>query len=305
MKYEIRLLIVIIVSVMLGAHVEVTSGDRVPEYELITEMVRDVATVEGRSTAIAELMAVVKDSNENMMVREIAAGKLGELEAVEARDMLETLAEELTWGDRTRELKRACSLSYWQIRVAEEPNAVEQEELLMNLLWGKKHPPPHADVTARWAADELANRGVERALPEIIKSARYRNPGERAEKEIWLCKTKIDLLSASKSRLEALSKALAVDDITEDQWLTRWAVNELAKLESQESGAVLLAHALLLQSKYYDDEGRWKGRKADRAALYAPEFYSSIINTLKNSGMAESELKAKGLRPDKFFIPAP
>ena len=128
------------------------------------------------------------------------------------------------------------------------------------------------------------------------------NPTERGEEHIRLCKTKIELLSTSKSRLEALTKALATKDFTRYQRLKRWAVKELGKLKTQESRLILIGYALELQSKYYDENGKWIGQKGDRLVVYAGEFYHSIIKILENSGMTVAEVKATGLRPDKFFI---
>jgi len=182
---------------------------------------------------------------------------------------------------------------------------VEQEELLMKLLWGKKHPPPHADVTPDWAAGELANRGVKRALPEIIESIRYRNPGERGEKEIWLCKTKIDLLSASKSRLEGLAKALETQDITNDQLLLRWAIAELGKLGSDANRSLLAAFALRLQSRYYDWWGRMIEDSNDPLCRAAGDLYRRAIGILRAGGMTDAQMKAAGLRPNRFFIQPP
>ncbi|GAI79255.1 unnamed protein product, partial [marine sediment metagenome] len=74
------------------------------------------------------------------------------------------------------------------------------------------------------------------------------------------------------------------------------------KLRTEESRTTLMYYALELQSKYYDKNGKWIGQKGDRLGLYADEFYHTIIKILKNSGITDSEIRAVGLRPDKFFI---
>jgi len=288
------------ITFIFGLFPELTVGDKIPEYEVIEEISRDIATPQKRSAAIGELSAIVKDSMQNTMLRQFAAEKLGELGAIEAKDMLKNLAESLDWGDSTRQLKRVTTLAYWKIRVVEEPNEPAQEELLIKLLKGG--PPPHADVVPSWAVDELASRGVQRALPDMIKRIRVNYSGRYADERIWLCRTKIQLLSTSASRQEALTKALATKDFTRYQRLKRWAIKELGKLGTQESRYTLIAYALELQSKYYDENGKWIGQKGDRLAVYAGEFYHSIIKILENSGMTVAEVKATGLRPDKFFI---
>ena len=263
------------VTFVFGLFPELTVGDKVPEYEAIEEITRDISTQQKRSAAIAELSVIVKDSRQNTTLRQFAAGKLGELGAIEAKDMLKALAMTLEWTDSAQQLKRVTTLAYWKIQVAEEPNEPVQEELLIRLLRGGAGPP-HADVVPSWAADELANRGVKRALPAIVRTLRRMNPNERGEAHIRLCKTKIELLSASKGRQEALTKALLMEDPTQYQRLKRWAIRELGKLGTQESRYTLAAFAVELQSKYYDENRKWIGRKGDRLGTYANEFYRTI-----------------------------
>lgn len=271
------------------------------QQQMIEEIAKDISTAEKKAKVVGELTAIVKDHTGDVHLREFAAEKLGELGAIEAKDMLKGLAESLEWTDATRQLKRASTLAYWQTRVAEEPNAVTQEELLITLVKGG--PPPHADVVPSWAVDELANRGVQRALPDIIKRIRSIFSGNDAETWIWLCRTKIRLLSTSKTREDALIEALlAVEDTTWELRLKSWAIKELGKLKTPESRAILIAYALELQKKYYDENGRRIGEDEDRLASYAPMFYNIIIRILRDKGMTDSDIRATGLQPGKLFI---
>jgi hypothetical protein len=276
-------------------------GVKIPEYEAIEKITKDIRTQEKLTAAIAELSAIVKDSGQKMLLRHFAAKKLGELEAVEAKDMLKSLAESLEWNDSTRGLKWTTFKSYWQIKVTEEPNEVKQVELLKNALQERFEGLIASNVQS-WAADELANRGVKEALPEIINSIRHRNSTERGEEQIRLCKIKIQMLNASPTRYEALTKALVMKDSNQYQWLKRWAIKELGKLRTDQSRWTLINYALELQNKYYDDNGKWIGRREDLEASNAHPFYSSIIKILKKADMTDAEIKATGLRPDKFFI---
>ena len=61
---------------------ELAVGDIVPEYQVVEKITRDISTQEKRTAAIVELSSIVKDSGQNMMLRQFAAEKLGELEAV-------------------------------------------------------------------------------------------------------------------------------------------------------------------------------------------------------------------------------
>ena len=280
---------------------ELAVGDIVPEYQVVEKITRDISTQEKRTAAIVELSSIVKDSGQNMMLRQFAAEKLGELEAVEAKDMLKALAESLEWTDSTRQLKWITFQAYWQTKVAEEPNEVKQVELLKRALY-EKFKGLIASNVQTWAADELANRGVKEALPEIINSIRYRNPTKDGEEQIRLCKIKIGLLHAGPTRYAALTKALVMEDSNQYQWLKRWAVKELGKLKTDESRWTLINYALELQSRYYDDNDKWIGRKEDTFAFHAGEFYRTIIKILKKADMTGDQIKATGLRPDKFFI---
>jgi hypothetical protein len=271
-------------------------------YELVVEITKDIGTPAKRSEAIAELMGIVKNPDKEMRQREYAAEKLGNLEAIETKDMLKSLAEKLEWTDSTRQLKRITTLAYWKLQVLDEPNTVAQEELLVKLLWGKTHPPPHADVVQSWAVDELSNRGVERALPEIIESIKSRISGKRERERIRLCKTKIELLTTSGSRCEALLKALLVSvDSSDYQRLKLWAIEELSKMKSCEGRWLLLCQALMLQDRCYDRKGKAIVSPTGRLALRVGISYRAIITKLRDSGMSESEIKETGLLPDECF----
>lgn len=271
-------------------------------YNLVEQITKDIRTEAKRSAAIDELSAIIKNPDKDMMLREYAAEKLGYLQAIEAKDMLKELADKLEWSDSTRQLKRATTLAYWKIAIADEPNEPAQENLLIKLIWDKTHPPPHADVVQDWAADELANRGVNKALPEIIKSIKHRNSTKTGQQHIWLCKTKIELLTTSASRCEALVKALlATPDPTDYQRLKSWAIQELAKLKNCDGQWILLSHALELQRKCYDRKGKPIVSQTGRFAERVGSSYRAIIKILRDSGISETLIKAVGLRPDEFF----
>lgn len=274
-------------------------------WKMVQDISRDTSTPQKKAEVTTALLNMVQDDAGNVYLRQFAVEKLGELEASETRDVLKELAEGLKWTDATRQLKRSATLAYWRIRIAEEKPKQAQEDLLILLLWGKNHPPPHADVVPWWAAEELANRGVKRALPEISKAIAYRDPTSKGNEFIRLCSAKVELISASANRQEALTQALGSVDPLMGQALKRWAIAELGKLGTDEARRVLVGYALDLQQTHYDQSGELKTRPQDRIYLNAAEYYNIVLETLRDKGMNESEIKAAGLKSDKCFLVAP
>lgn len=207
---------IIIISLITGFMLQIVMGTPRPfyqQYKFVREIATDTNTPARRAQVVTELMGIVQ-TEQDVHLRQFAAEKLGELEAVEAKDMLKSFAESLEWNDSTRQIKWTAFLAYWQIKVAEQPSEDGQIQLLMQALH-EKFDGLIASNVQKWAAEELANRGVEKALPEIIKSIRYRNPTERGEEQIRLCSTKIKLLTTNTNRQEALTEALAIEDSTQ------------------------------------------------------------------------------------------
>jgi hypothetical protein len=267
------------------------------ELQAIEKIAKDAASPENREPAVRELMGIVTDSAKHARLRAAAAAKLGELGASESAQQLQSLANSLGWDDSTRELKRSTTLAYWQIRVHDEPDREAQNTLLVSLLSGKRHPPPHADVVALWAIDELANRGAQKALPDMIEQIRScYGKSKYADKKIWLCTTKLNLLSSTENRPEALARALAMDDPTQDQWLKHWAIEELGSLATQECLGILIGYARELQNKHQNKNGEWKGATEDPFTSYATILYMRIIDILESNHMTETQIEQAGLR---------
>jgi hypothetical protein len=274
------------------------------QYVRIQQIAAEVSTPESKAKAVMDLMSIVKDERSDVHLRQFAVEKLGDLGATEASRMLKALAEGLTWADATRQLKWAAFLAHWRITVAEQTTRLQQEILLTEALHARLQGIIASNVQI-WAANELANRGAKDALPEIIKSTKFRDSGPRGEEFILLCKTKIELLNAGSSRVEALVRALAIGDFTERQQLKRWAIDELATVGTEESLSALVGYAITLQGKYYDHTGKRITSEDERFRGYASGFYRRIIDILRNSGMSGAAITQTGLRPDKFFRVAP
>ena len=91
-------------------------------------------------------------------------------------------------------------------------------------------------------------------------------------------------------------------DSNQYQLIKKWAIEELGKLKTDESLWTLINYALELQSKFYDDNHKWIGRRGDPEASNSREFYRTIIKILKKADMTDAEIKATGLRPNEFFF---
>ncbi len=277
-------------------------ASEVPQARTIKEITKDIDTHEKRSAAIAKLSIIVKDSTQNEMLRMFATYELGELGAVEARDMLKELAESIEWTDSAQQqLKRVAFLAYWQIRVAQEASEEKQVQLLKQAL-NESFDGYEAGNVQGWAVDELANRGIKEALPEIIKTVRSHYSGKYGEDRVLLCRTKIELLSSSENRQEALSKALVTEDTSQYQRLKRWAIKELGKLGTEGSRMILINYALGLQKEYYDENGNRIAQEDGLGTRNASRLYNMIIHALRGNGMTEREIEATGLLPGRLFI---
>jgi len=274
-------------------------------WKMVEDMAADGRTPETKAQVATRLLDIVQDTTAHMHLRKAAVEKLGEWGSTGAKDTLKNLSESLPWTDSTRPLKRAAFFAYWRISVTEQPRQEDQVAILMKALHARLGTIIASNVQI-WAADELANRGIKDALPEIIKSIRYRNPTERGEEQIRLCTAKIELVATSTSRAEALARALAMKDFTQEQELKKWAIQELGKLGTADSQSVLVGFAIDLQNRFYDkDAKRVHPSGEDRLDVYAPLLYSASVGLLRNSGLSDAQIRAAGVRDDEFFHLAP
>jgi len=274
-------------------------------WRLVEEIAKDTSTPQKKAEVVQALLDIMQDGMANVHLRRFAVEKLGEIGDSEAIEPVRALAGRLQWTDGERQLKRAASLAYWQIMVRQEKTAEAQEDLLIKLLWGNNHLPPHADVIPWWAAEELANRGVKRALPEIERSIMSRDPTGTGKRFVQLCLIKIQLISSSGGRLGALQRALGNnEDPSIARELRRWAIAELARLNTEQAHMVLVNHALVLQDTYYDSAYRLKTKLMDPCYMEAADDYNQIIDVLRKTGLGD-RVSSFGLQPDKCFVMAP
>ena len=81
---------IVITSLLIGLVPQIVKGTPRPffeQYKMIQEIATDTSTPSRKAKVVAELMGIVQ-KEQDVHLRQFAAEKLGELEAVEAKDML-------------------------------------------------------------------------------------------------------------------------------------------------------------------------------------------------------------------------
>ena len=312
-------IIVLLISLITISFINISIASVRPfneQQQIIDKISEDINTPSKRNKAIQELLDIVNDitvvklisfkdlklqDQDNVQLRQSAVEKLVELKAIEAKDILKNIADQLRWHKFSElHLKWTLFEAYWKIQFYEKQTKEEQIELLLSAL-DAKYDEMTATCVNLWAADELANMGVESALHKIITLIKNSyGSSHLGEQRILICTTKIKLLTKNKNRFNALNEALQMEDPTQEQELKKWAIIELGKLNTEESRSALIAYALYLQKQYYDEKGNLIQDKVS-TMNHAAESYNRIIKILGSSNMADSEMEAIGLKPDIFF----
>ena len=83
-----------------------------------------------------------------------------------------------------------------------------------------------------WAMTELCDRGELDALTDIRQYLRRIYSGERAEEQIHSCEARMEVVSRSSDRVQALASVLRADGPPGDSNLIGWDVRQLAALDS-------------------------------------------------------------------------
>jgi hypothetical protein len=90
-------------------------------------------------------------------------------------------------------------------------------------------------VVQFWAMRELCSRGDGTSLPSIRRFLHKIYSGERGDEQIQSCEAKMELVTRSSDRVQALASALKIDVRPSDLNLIAWAVSQLDELHSQEA----------------------------------------------------------------------
>lgn len=131
----------------------------------------------------------------------------------------------------------------------------------------------------RWAADELCNGGHWASLPKIEASLGVMSKSSR-EAFLALCHRKVEVLRQHDRREDALEAALQEAEGSVSRELHSWALEELAKQESEDARNTLVAVAL--------------GEPA--FALLDPFFREKALHYLRDLGAKYEQLFALGVK---------
>lgn len=325
--------VVLFVALLNAAVAHVTFEPVDPVIEARRQRVEEVAAQarepKKREAAIHELLVIAKDGEEATVVRNAAVRALVAVEATEAVDSVGELASGLNpqWpadvvddDSLPREVRRRAgrayhdelglkdnaATAYWELRVMKESSQAAKDDLLISLL-REDAPAPHGQSVAPFAMRNLANRGVERALPDILRCVRRVHGKDRYAQDIaWLYQNQIRVLNSYPTRFDALKDALTGHDVTQHRYLWHWAIKELAKLPDGIGLQTLIDYAGWLEDLAYDEDGQWI--EAPVAGPATPSegqmasLYRDAVRSLREAGVSNEEMKAAGLKRNKCFI---
>ena len=258
-----------------------------------------------RAEAVTGLLAIVRNESQSRhrRARQKAITVIGERNVAEAEDFLLGLWDQ---DDAEPSLAGYTRAAWLKLRLHKADSVEVKLELLEPLL----------EADCRWlnsiqiAVDEISNLGIASKLDPVVDAIRRCEYLGEKDRALFLARTKIKLLSESATRIDALAKALDTPDLTGLQKLLLWTVNELAKIDTEESRGVLFSKAKAIQDKYYP-EGRLAKLSPERerelrALRYEmwsdSDRFRAILYALRKS-MSEEQIRAAGLRPELFPRP--
>jgi hypothetical protein len=163
------------------------------------------------------------------IVRIRALDKLGQSGLDIAENFLSSLTKESLGPDDTGQVWPAAQVAMQRClfaKITDSRSKIEFLEAMAKRFYGN---------VGMWATEELCNSGSPSSLPVIRSSIQreYSNPYSNAE--IAFCEVRIELLSETANRVQALSSALQVDRVISNPRLARWAAHQLIELSSSEA----------------------------------------------------------------------
>jgi hypothetical protein len=165
--------------------------------------------------------------------RAYAMRTIGEVDLPEALNYLSRLKREDFSSDDSGHLWPAAFIGLHTARLNRISDSQGKIEFLENGLEG-------GGFIARWAANELCDRGSQKSLPFIRASIKKRDSSQRGENEIRFCEVRTRVLTHDPDRLKALVSVLSVnDDQSGSRDLELWAVGQLVALHLLEADQAL------------------------------------------------------------------
>jgi hypothetical protein len=90
-----------------------------------------------------------------------------------------------------------------------------------------------------WAVEQLCNSGALASRGIVQQSIRRSWPDKYGEDQIRFCEARMQVVSRYPDRAKALGSVLSVENIVDDDRLIRWAIYQLAEVDSPDATAVL------------------------------------------------------------------
>jgi hypothetical protein len=98
-------------------------------------------------------------------------------------------------------------------------------------------------IAAPWAADELCNRGISAALPDVRKFMRTFRSGQAGDDDVKFCESRMQVVARNPDRAKALgsvfSSFVSLANSFQGQRLLAWAIENLGSMKSPEADAEL------------------------------------------------------------------
>lgn len=192
-------------------------------------------------------------------VRAHAMRKIGEVGTPAAEEFLAGLRLADVGVDPGQEVWPAAQIALRQARLARIADRQMQNDFLEGVLT-EPHDATSNSKVVTWAVDELCDRGATAALSAVRKSIRHRMEDRDAESEIAFCEARIRVWYQDSDRTRSLSSVLDLNAGPQDIRLTRWAIHQLASMQSAEADRVL--------SRFAEDVGKLQPGSPDDLALW-------------------------------------
>jgi hypothetical protein len=169
-------------------------------------------------------------------VRAYALQKIAETDLPEALEYLQNLKSTDIEPDSTG---MVWPMAQMALRLA-QLNRIPDEPAKIRFL---EDTTTEHTAAARWAVNELCERGSYKSLGFIRASVRSRNSTPTGDHEIAFCEARMEVISRNADPIKALASLLHVTNGVTDPELLGWAINKLRAMKSPEAEAEVQRYA--------------------------------------------------------------